>query len=98
MGSEVISDYAFMTSEKTMCPVLVRHDYGSKGIWALAFGRKGTTATSTKWVAGRLDDARCARTAVNNRADQEESIVALKKVVANDGKAETVFGASPVRD
>ena len=51
LGREFISDYAAMTSEKTMCPVLVRYNYGSEELRPLAVDKKVATAPSTKWGA-----------------------------------------------
>ena len=101
LGREFSLDYAFMTTEdigEDMCPVLVGFDHVSNGIWALAVDQKGATRSSTKWVAGKIDEAGCAGTQVTIRSDQEESIIALKKAVAVYRQSETVSLESPVRD
>ena len=82
LGREFSIEYAFMTAEdadEDVCPVLVGYDHNSNGIWALAVDRKGDTASSTKWVTGKIDEAGCSGTAVTIRSDLEESVVAFRR-------------------
>ena len=59
---------------------------------------KGPTDSAVKWLTGKISQAGCRGVKVVFKADQEESMIALKKAVAIKRQAPTVSIESPVRD
>ena len=94
------ASYTFMGAEEAeegMQPTLVMYDDEKQSVWALGVRQKGANDATVKYCVETIDQLGYRGEKATFKADQEPSILSLKKTVSEARVSETVPIESPVR-